>query len=190
MDTSAPDFQSLAARVERLEKQYHWLKSEVATEKLVLVDAEGKTRASLCMPAGVPSLVLHDPEGNVRAILRVSPEGPALHLLDAKTKAGLELTVGDSGPDVSLFDVNGKQRLTFDIASPGKSGYESGLPGLIMRDPNGTASVVVRALPHSPSVCLFDTRNTDGNTSIYIAMENEGPSVLCVKAGKVLWSVP
>lgn len=186
MDTSVPDSQSLAARVERLEKQYHWLKSEVATEKLVLVDADGKTRASLCMPDGVPSLILHDAEGNVRAILRVSADGPSLHLLDSKTRTGLELTVGEDGPDVALFDANGKQRLTLKV-----NRFESGVPSLSMRDPNGAASVVVSAMEDFPGVCLFDAKNPDGNTSAQITIESDGrPSLLCVKAGKVLWSAP
>src|SRR5215472_4589582 len=105
MQSSTSDFQSLVARVERLEKQYHWLKSEVVTEKFVLVDADGKTRGTLRMSDDVPNLILYDTNGNVRATLRVSVEGPALHLLDSRTKAGLELRVGEAGPDVSLFDV-------------------------------------------------------------------------------------
>jgi hypothetical protein len=183
MDTSVPDFQSLAARVERLEKQYRWLKFEVVTEKIVLVDADGKTRASLCMPDGVPSLILHDAEGNIRAVLRVSPEGPALHLLDAKTKAGLELTVGDSGPNVSLFDVNGKQRLSQEV-------IESG-PGLKLVNENGKSAVALCALRDSPStVALVDWTDATGNTSLWLTVDSHGPSLLCNKDGKVVWSTP
>jgi hypothetical protein len=115
MQSTTSEFESLVARVERLEKQYHWLKSETVTEKLVLVDTEGKTRATLRMSGEAPSLILYDPDGNVCAILRVSAEGPALHLLDSKTKAALELRVGEAGPDVSLFDATGKLRLTLEV---------------------------------------------------------------------------
>src|SRR5258708_386224 len=76
MESSASDFESLVARVERLETEYHWLNSEVVTERLVLVDAGGKTRATLRMSEGVPGLILYDTEGKVCAILRVSAEGP------------------------------------------------------------------------------------------------------------------
>jgi len=185
MATSTPDLPSLLARVERLERQYHWLKSEVVTEKFALVDADGKTRATLRMSDDVPSLNLYDTYGNVRAILRVSAEGTALHLADSETRAGLVLKVGEAGPDVSFFDANGKQRLTFDIAR-----HESDMPGLIMLDPNGTLTVVVRALEDGPGVCLFDAKNPDGNTSVQITMGSEGPSLVCVKDGKVLWSTP
>jgi hypothetical protein len=185
MATSTSDLQSLLARVERLERQYHWLKSEVVTEKLVLVDGDGKTRATLRTTEGVPSLILYDTDGNVRAILRVSEEGPSLNLLDSKTKAGLELTVGEAGPDASLFDANGKQRLTLEVAR-----FESGVPRLSMSDPNGKASVVVSALEDSPAVCLFDAKNPDGNTSVQITIGCEGLSLVCVKEGKVLWTAP
>jgi hypothetical protein len=56
--------QSLVARVERLEKQYGWLKSEVVTEKFVLADSDGKTKASLGLASdGVPTLILFDANG-------------------------------------------------------------------------------------------------------------------------------
>ena len=72
MATSTSDLQSLVACVEPLERQYHWLKSEIVTEKLVLVDADGKARATLCMSEGSPGLDLYDTNGNKRAFLRVS----------------------------------------------------------------------------------------------------------------------
>ena len=188
MTTSTSDFQSLAARVERLENQYHWLKSEVVTERVVLVDADGRTRATLRMSEGVPSLILYDTDGTVRAILRVSAEGPALHLLGSKTKAGLELTVGEAGPDVSLFDASGKRRLTLDVSRFLPDAPDA--PGLMMCDPNGAPTLVLKSLENSPSVCLFDSSNPDGNTSVQIVMESEGPSLVCVKDGRELWSAP
>ncbi len=185
MQSPESSLEGLTNRVERLESQYHWLKSEVVTEKLVLVDADGKTRATLRMSEGVPGLILYDTNGNVCAILRVSAEGPSLHLMDSKTKVALELKVGDAGTNVSLFDANGKQRLTLEVTR-----FESGVPSLSMRGPNGAPCVVVSALEDSPGVCLFDAKNPDGNTSVQITMGREGPSLVCVKDGKVLWSAP
>jgi hypothetical protein len=163
MQSSTSDLQSLVARVERLETQYHWLKSEVVTEKLVLVDAAGKTRATLRMSEGVPGLILYDTNGSVRAILRVSEEGPSLHLLDSKTKGGLELKVGEAGPDVSLFEADGKQRLSLEVTR-----FESGTPCLALHNANATASVAVTTLESGPSIGLFDPANADGNTSVRI----------------------
>jgi hypothetical protein len=74
MQSPESSLEGLANRVERLESQYHWLKSEVVTEKLVLVDADGKTRATLRMSEGVPGLIVYDTNGNVCAILRVSAD--------------------------------------------------------------------------------------------------------------------
>jgi hypothetical protein len=149
MQTPESTLEALASRVERLEK----LKSEVVTEKIVLVDACGKTRATLRLTDEVPSLILYDADGNVCAILRVSAEGPALHLLGSKTKAGLELTVFKDGPAVSLFDTNGKQRLTVNVAQS-----DSDIPYLTMRYPNGTPAVVVSAAGMAqPCACLTRT---------------------------------
>ena len=149
MHTPEPSLEALANRLGALENQYHSFKSEVLTEKLVLLDAAGKTRATLRMSSGVPSLILYDTNGEVRAILRVDDEGPALHLLDSKTKAGLELKVGESGPDVSLFDANGKQRL--DLAG---TGFQSGTPYLSLLNADGMQTVTVTSLEEGPSINL------------------------------------
>jgi len=182
---SSSDLQSLAVRVERLEKQYRLLNSEVVTEKLALVDSDGQTRATLRMSEGVPSLILYDENGNVRAILRVSAEGPALHLLASETRAGLELTVSEAGPDVSLFDASGKQRLSLNVF-PFLD--ELGTPRLVMRNTNGTASIVLTAVVGRGSINLSDAANSD--TAIRLQIDNEGPIVVCVRDGKVLWSAP
>jgi flagellar biosynthesis/type III secretory pathway chaperone len=81
MDTSYSDFQSLADRVERLEEQYRSLKSEVETERLVLMDANGKTRAALRMFEEGPQLALYDTDGNTCASLKVSPEADCYETL-------------------------------------------------------------------------------------------------------------
>jgi len=185
MDTSIPNLQSLAARVEMLEKQYRWLKSEVVTESFVLVDGNGKVRAALLMSEGVPRLILRDTNGNDRAVLKVEADGPFFQLLDPKTKAGLALATHENGPVVCLIDTNGKRRLTLDI-----SPFESGTPRLVMYNANEHPTVCVTACEDGPSVHLSDPANADGNTSVQVTMGSEGPSLVCVKEGKVLWSAP
>jgi hypothetical protein len=205
MQNSTSDLQSLVARLERLESQYQWLKSEVVTEKLVLVDAEGKTRATLRMFEGEPMLGLNDAEGTNRVCLRVSAKGPYLGLFDAKGNTSVVMTAGEHGPAAILYDANGKERLTLEITQ-----FESGTPRLSMHNANGMASVVMTTVDDGPSVGLLDPANPDGNTSVRIQVnskaahvrarwlgvppghyeEPEGPSLLCVKDGKVLWSAP
>jgi hypothetical protein len=173
-------------RVERLERQYHRIRSELTTEKVVLVDADGKTRATLRMSEGAPGLILYDNDENVCAILRVSDEGPpALHLVHSKTKAGLELKVSDSGPDVSLFDASGKERLRLGVTT-----YASGTPYLGMLDPNGMQTLMVASLDNGPSINLSDPANADGNTVVRLQVDGDGPLLMCLKDGKFLWSAP
>src|SRR5882672_6791106 len=111
MTTSRSDLESLVARVERLESQYRWFKSEVVTERVVLVDADGKTKATLCLSERGPELDLYDEDGNRRAILGVSAEGPFLALYNAKTRERLELIVDKSGPGLGMLDADGNARV-------------------------------------------------------------------------------
>jgi hypothetical protein len=143
MDTTTPDLQSLVARVESLEKQYRWLKSEVVTEKLVLTDADGKARATLRMFEGGPVLGLYDADENNRVCLRVSAEGPFLRLFDAETKRGLELTVDEDGPGVSLFDAKGNTSVVVTVGEQG--------PVIILFDANGKPRLTMDILPFESS---------------------------------------
>jgi hypothetical protein len=159
METSNSNLQTLADRVERLEEQYRSLKSEVVTEKFVLMDDDGKTRATLRMFEGGPVLVLYDTNGKQR----------------------VSVTARENVSAVALFDGNGKTRLTLDIVPVG-----SGAPQLAMYNGNGTADVILMTVDDGPSIALTDP--TDGNTGVRLKVGNEGPSLGCFKDGKVLWS--
>lgn len=159
MDTSTSDLQSLTARVEKLEKQYR-LRSEVVTENLVLTDADGKRRATLCMSA----------------------DGPMISLFDANGEQRLTLWVGGDGPVIVFRDENGKERLALLVDGSG--------PSLRMRNTNEMACAVVTTLEDGPSVALIDPANSDGNTSVQLMVDSDGPRLLCIKDGKVLWSAP
>jgi hypothetical protein len=137
------------------------------------------------MSERVPRLILRDTNGNDRVVLKVEADGPFLLLLDPKTKASLALATLEDGPVICFVDANGKRRLTLDI-----SPFESGTPRLVMHDANGHPTVCVTTVENGPSVHLSDPANADGNTSVQITMGSEGPSLVCVKEGKVLWSAP
>jgi hypothetical protein len=160
MQSSTSDLHSLAARVERLEKQYDSLKSDIETEKLVLTDSDGGTRATLCMSDGGPGLDLYDTNGKKRAFLRVSAEGPSLHLFDANGGKRLTLNVDEVGPNLALFNAN------------------------------GNPDVAVVTLDDGPSVNLSDPANADGNTCVRLQVDSNGPVLVSVKNGKMLWSAP
>lgn len=136
MQSSISDLESLTSRVESLEKQYCSLKSEVVTERLVLMDVDGKTRATLRMSEGGPGLALYDADGKKR----------------------LTLTVDKWGPNLALFNAN------------------------------GNPDVAVTTLEDGPSVNLSDPANASGNTCVRLQVDRNGPILLCVKEGKVLWS--
>jgi hypothetical protein len=177
---------SLAARVERLEKQCSCLKSELVTQKLVITDRDGTTRASMTVLEGdVPTLVLNDRDGKASIVFRVSKEGAGFHLVAPETNAAFEVTVSERGPDISLFDASGKQRVTLNV---GPVLDELGAPQLIMHNANGTAGVVLSVIGGRGNINLADSANLD--TAIRLQLDDEGPIIVCVRDGKVLWTTP
>lgn len=189
MQTSTPDGESLVARVERLEKQYRWLNSEVVTEKIVLMDSDGKTRATLSVSEGVPALSLYDTKGSIKAAMRLAPDGPSLLLLGSGSKASLELRVNETGSRQSLIDANGQERLTLEVSrGPLDESDCGGWPCLLMHDTNGAATVVVASAGSSGSINLADAANSD--TAIRLRIDGSGPRFVCLRDGKVLWSAP
>ncbi len=114
-----------------------------------------------------------------------------ISLKDANGTPSVRVTASRSGPAIDLFDANGAVRLSLNVTR--FDTRERGLttvPGLTMRDANGTSSVVVRALEDGPSVCLFDVKNPEENTSVQIRVTSDGPYLVCEKEGKVEWSTP
>jgi hypothetical protein len=180
MDTAIPDFQSLMARVERLERQYDWFKSEVVTEKLVVVDAAGKTRATLCMYEEGPGLGIYDTDGNRCAVLRVCAEGPSLRLVDRKTGQGLELMVLNDGPSVHLFDANGKPSVLVTILNHGG--------GLTLYGPDVKARLILDVSESGKSSLTM--KDANGGVVVKLAPESDGPCLLFRKHGKMSWSAP
>lgn len=110
-------------------------------------------------------------------------DGSTVNLFDANGKPSFFVTILEHSRGLALCCADGKVRLTLNVS-------ESGKPSLIMKDANGTHWLVVSVLKNSPGACLFDAKNPDGNTSVQITMGSGGPSLVCVKEGKVLWSAP
>jgi hypothetical protein len=126
MNTTTPNFEALAVRVETLENQNRWLRRAglamlvlgaaitvmgqarptrtVAAESFEVRDAEGHTRATLGMEVGSPMLVLYDQSGRRRVILFVDGRGqPVLEFKDAADNSTVSLIAyADHGPGLWL----------------------------------------------------------------------------------------
>jgi hypothetical protein len=112
--------QYFSARIDRLERSTrHWRRisfcafcilgalfllgaqsrqTTVEAQRFVLVDADGKPRASFHTDAKGPNLGMLDARGNPRAILTVAEEGPRLNLYDSAVRACIELGVYSDFP--------------------------------------------------------------------------------------------
>ena len=81
----------------------------IQATKFVLVEKNGKQRATLAIENGGPALVLEDTSG--RGVVRLQvpkiPDKPSLYLRDPRLSAGLELAMTMNGPVLHLTDRTG-----------------------------------------------------------------------------------
>jgi hypothetical protein len=80
----------------------------IRTEKIEVVDSQGRVRASLGVADGGPALAMYDEKGKPRAGLVVTEKVPGLFLYDENGKLRASLGVADDGPGLLLRDLNGK----------------------------------------------------------------------------------
>ena len=81
----------------------------IKAQQFVVVDAQGRTRATLGMSAGGPELVLTNSRGRGLLQLRVPkiPEKAAIYMHDPKSQSGLELAMTTNGPVLHFSDKQG-----------------------------------------------------------------------------------
>lgn len=84
--------------------------TRIETRELHLIDAEGRTRASLEINKYGPALTLHDENGKPRAgIIAGKKEGPGLTLHDENGEVRAMIVVSKkTGPGLLLIDPDGK----------------------------------------------------------------------------------
>jgi len=142
---------------------------EVRARSFVLVDAQGKQRATLDMYTDQPRLALSDTNGKIRVALAISQGGPALALVDANGKATASLFVTPDGPLLDMLGANSMQAVTLEIPAHG--------PEFKMNDANGFETDIGATDLITP---------TSGETHTTSAAS----IVLIGKDKKVLWSAP
>ena len=96
---------SCSTRTARLAPCWPWRKFG---PRLSLADAQGKTRAALCVAKTGPALNLSDMNGTARAGLAVLKDGPVLNLDYGNGKTRALLAVEEGGPGMRLYDGNDK----------------------------------------------------------------------------------
>lgn len=124
--------QSLARRIERLERQNRKLRlagaivvllgaaalsigmsaprKTLETDLLLIKDANGTTRMILGMADDGPAITMLDAKGNLRANIGVSDKGPELDFLDASETPRLQMFIDEKQvPRVNLLDTKGTQ---------------------------------------------------------------------------------
>lgn len=107
--------QSLASRIERLERQN--LRLRALGVMAVLAGA-----AALCLGMSAPRktvetdlLLIKDANGTTRMILGMADDGPAITMLDEKGKLRANIGVTDKGPEFDFLDASETPRLQMFI---------------------------------------------------------------------------
>lgn len=86
--------------------------SVIRAQKIELVDAAGKVRASLKIEeSGETVFRLMDENGSIRVKLGASEDGSGLVLLDNETNPGIHALAKKQGITLTLSDGDGKKRL-------------------------------------------------------------------------------
>lgn len=142
---------------------------EVRARSFVVVDAQGKPRATLNMYIGQPRLALTDANGITRASVAVSSRGPAVLLADANKKAVALLSVQLNGPRLDLVGVDETQGASFEVSGQG--------PGLQLNDANGFETDIGVIGLTNP--LIGETRTTSAASILLFGKDK-----------KVLWSAP
>ena len=119
---------------------------EVRAQRLVLVDDEGKVRATLGPASTIrailaadkgPRLSLYDAAGKERVTLSVTADGPRLDLFDAEGKGRAGLVVFKDVPNLSLWDEASRCRASLAMTADG--------PGLTLFDAAGKGRATLGA---------------------------------------------
>lgn len=185
---------SLLARVEKLERQNRRMKligfgslivagaillmgqaqpvrpGAITGTSFTLLDAQGRTRATLALYKGAPQLALFDADEKTRVTLKVSPDGqPGLALVDANENLRAGLALVANGPILALAGANEKAATLLEVSADG--------PQLNLSDVNGFQANI--------GVMNLETPTT-GETH----KTSAASIVLLGKDKTVLWSAP
>lgn len=104
----------------------------IKAQKFIVVDDNGKSRASLEIIKGVPSLNLSDKNGKLGISLTIIENEPSLDIYDDNEKHRVSLGVIEGMPTLALIDKNEKPRAVLSI-------IEDDSGDLAMFNPDGKA---------------------------------------------------
>ena len=172
--------------------------SEVRTERLTLVGADGRPRAALGELAigdlSGTGLVMFDTDGRTPRIAQGVTTGgqSGLVLFDSGGNVRLDLTTGWAGRDDGSVNITGRDQrgtprfeLTFDPTAPGE-----GLNLFRLRDANGQARAVVVTLPNGGVAINLGDREQRLRAQMSIDADGTPELRLLDEREAVIWRAP
>jgi hypothetical protein len=147
-------------------------RNNITTQKIELVDKNGKMRASLGLnDEGDPSLIFYSRDSSVATILSLSSESNPTLMLQGKNGGRFNLAVGSQGNPVLLMqDQKGKIRAVLQLDSTGD-------PIFALQDNNDKARAILGKVSNE-------------NTTTPIPERPISSLILLDKNEKIIWKNP
>lgn len=108
--------------------------NEISTTRLVVTDADGRTRAEISTNASGPFLRLYDASGTARLVVSILKDMPNVTLANSKGLGVVNLAVQSYGSGLVLADNQGALRAQLDVGEDG--------PRLYLEDKKGFSATV------------------------------------------------
>ena len=150
-----------------LEKATRAAKGIIQGTTFLLVDSEGRERATLTVTPDGPLLGLADENGKPRAKLTAFKDGPSLDLWDDQGNRRIALHAGKDGPILTLVDENGKGAAGLTVVN--KDG-----PGLVLADEKGKFRARLAVKKNGPALLLIDE---NGKLRVGLDATKDGPAL-------------
>jgi hypothetical protein len=200
-----PDMQSIAQRLEEIEKQVAHLGAliteqtdpdkgvaagTIVARRFLIRDEKGQQRAELGMETtegqteAQPYLGLFDASERVRACIHVDAEGPSLELYSANGKGLAEVREFPEGPSITLFDTNGATRLCLKVSDADRGGSFAYLFG-----PDGKQNLRIELFSSGQASLVMQAPNGEPRVLLVVSKSDEA-SLAFLKDNNVGWTAP
>ncbi len=155
-------------------------------QKFVVVDADGRTRASLGMFLDEPELKLYDAEGKTRVWLMALREQSGIRVLDSKGSVLAGFGVSEVGPAVGLKDQNGKVSANLIVKAAGPEFSLFGSDGKLLWSAPTTSSLSPAPSQVGTGEVCVESYPEDADIYVDDRFVGSAPSALKLPAGEHL----
>ena len=143
-------------------------KTVIRANEFILLDEQGRKRATLRMDPNGPTLRMSRENGKDYFVLSGSQDGGALLMVDQNGQVRLTLGVNEEGPGLGMFDKKGKSRVVLKVGQT--ETLDAALLTLVGE--NGKSKAILSVFKGGPRLDLYDEK---GETRVSLGAHKDGP---------------